>query len=115
MRCLRIISENLRRDMCYLRAPGAPTSKADSSWMEQCLPADLQYSCRYWVQHLQLGKALLYDNCQVHEFIRKHLLHWLEALSRIGKTSDSVQTVIDLQSMIVSSIVYIDVTNTNDS
>jgi hypothetical protein len=100
--CLRLMSDGLRRDICDLQAPGALASEVDSSRVEQCLPTGLQYACRYWVQHLQRSKALLYDDGQVHTFLREHLLHWLEALSLIGKTSDSVQMVTDLQSMVVS-------------
>jgi len=101
--CLRFMSENLKRDICDLRAPGALASKVDNSWVEKCFPADLQYACCYWVQHLQRSKARLCDNSQVHAFLREHLLHWLEALSLIGKISDSVQMVTSLQSMVVSS------------
>ena len=99
--CLQLIS-NLKRDIYNLYALGALASKVDNSWVEQCLPADLQYACRYWVQHLQRSRARLFDNSQVHTFLREHLLHWLEALSLIGKSSDSVQIVTNLQSMVVS-------------
>jgi hypothetical protein len=102
--CLRLMSENLKRDICDLRAPGALASKIDNSWVKQCLPADLQYACRYWVQHLQRSKVRLCDNSQVHTFLWDHLLHWLEALSLIGKTSDSVGMVTALQSMVVSGL-----------
>ncbi|KAI9854636.1 MAG: hypothetical protein M1813_000934, partial [Trichoglossum hirsutum] len=97
--CLRLMS-SLKRDICGLRAPGTLKSKVDNSWVEQCLPADLQYACCYWVQHLQRSRARLCDNSQVHSFLRKYLLHWLEALSLIGKTSDSVQMLTNLQSMV---------------
>jgi NACHT domain len=100
--CLGLMSSSLKRDICDLRVPGALRSKVDNSRVEQCLPADLQYACRYWVQHLQRSRARLCDNSKVHTFLREHFLHWLEALSLIGKTSDSVQMVTNLQSMIVS-------------
>ncbi|KAI9861064.1 MAG: hypothetical protein M1813_005493 [Trichoglossum hirsutum] len=98
--CLRFMSKNLKRDICDLRVPGALASEVDSCRLEQCLPADLQYACRYWCQHLQLSKARLCDNSEVHIFLQKHLLHWLEALSLIGKTSDSVQMLTNAQSMV---------------
>ena len=102
--CLRLMSENLKRDICDLRAPGVLASKMDNSWVEQCLPAELQYACRYWVQHLQRSKARLCDNGQVHTFLQKHFLHWLETLNLIGKASDSVHMVIDLESMVLSDL-----------
>ena len=103
-RCLWLMSENLKRDICGLCAPGRLASSIDSSLVKQCIPAELQYACRYWVQHLQMSKADLRDNSQVHIFLQKHLLHWLEALSLMGITSESVHMVTDLESMVVSNI-----------
>jgi hypothetical protein len=59
--------------------PGALATDVESSRVEQCLPAGVQYACLYWVQHLQKSGGQLRDNDQVHQFLQKHLLHWLEA------------------------------------
>jgi hypothetical protein len=99
---LRLMFNSLRRDICGLNAPGALASAVGSSRIEQCLPADLQYACCYWVQHLQRSEARLCDNDQVHKFLQKHFLHWLEALSLIGKMSNGIRMVSALQSMVVS-------------
>jgi hypothetical protein len=61
----------------------------------------LQYACRYWVQHLQSSESSLADNGQVHVFLREHLLHWLEALSLIKKTSEGVLAIISLESLVI--------------
>jgi hypothetical protein len=113
--CLRLMSDNLKNDICDLQVPGILASEVGGSRVEQCLSVDLQYACRYWVQHLQRSKALLSDNGQAHKFLREHLLHWLEALSLIGKISDSVKMVTDLRSMVVSGsdIVYVSDTDTD--
>jgi hypothetical protein len=67
----------------------------------------LRYCCIYWIQHLQNSEARRYDNDQVHEFIRNHLLHWLEALSWMGKISEGIYGVTMLESIIaVSSFNY---------
>jgi hypothetical protein len=97
--CLRLMSGNLKRDICDLRAPGSQASKVDGRRIKQSLPADLQYACQYWVQHLQRSEARLYDNGQVHVFLREHLLHWFEALSLMRKTSEGVLAIILLESM----------------
>jgi hypothetical protein len=101
--CLRLMSDNLKKDICDLRTPGAQASKVDSYRVEQSLPADLQYACQYWVQHLQRSEVRLYDNGQVHVFLQEHLLHWLEALSLIGKASIAVLAVVSLESLVVVS------------
>jgi NACHT domain len=94
--CLRLMSENLKKDICDLRAPGALTSEVDNSCVEQCLPADFQYACCYWVQHLQRSRARLCDNSQVHSFLREHFLHWLESLSLLRKLSDGILSIREL-------------------
>ena len=99
---LRLMFNSLRRDICGLNAPGALASAVGSSRIKQCLPVDLQYACCYWVQHLQRSETRLVDDCEVHKFLQKHFLHWLEALSLIRKTSDSIRMVTVLQSMVVS-------------
>ena len=100
--CLWVMFNSLRRDICGLHAPGVLVSKVDSNRIQQCLPLELQYACLYWVQHLQRSRARLFDNDPVHRFLQKHLLHWLEALSLIGKASDSIHMVTALLTMVVS-------------
>jgi hypothetical protein len=98
--CLRVMSEKLKRDICSLRAPGALSREVKNERIEERLPIELQYACRYWVQHLQRSKARLYDDSKVRAFLQKHLLHWLEALSLIGKTSEGLLAIILLESMV---------------
>ena len=69
----------------------------------------LQYSCVYWVQHLQKSNAKLSDYNQVYQFLQKHFLHWLEALGWMGKISEGIQAILSLEAHVpVSylSIVY---------
>ena len=62
--CLRLMFDCLRRDICGLHAPGTFANAVESSRIEQYLPPDLRYACRYWVQHLQRSEARLVDDCQ---------------------------------------------------
>jgi hypothetical protein len=102
--CLRLMFNCLRRDICGLHAPGTFANAVESSKIEQYLPPDLRYACRYWVQHFQRSEARLVDDCQIHKFLQKHFLHWLEALSLIGRTSEGVLMVKVLQLMTNVSI-----------
>lgn len=107
-RCLqRLTTGNtrLKRDICSLHAPSALAAKVESSQVEQYLPTDLQYACRYWVQHLQKSGLHLYDDDPVYMFLQEHLLHWFEALSLIGKTSEGVRAVASLESIVKVSAV----------
>lgn len=101
--CLRLMSANLKKDICGLRAPGTLVDEMDSSQVEQHLPADLQYACRFWVQHLQTGGARLCDDGREHVFLQEHLLHWLEALSLMRKTSEGLLAITSLESMVTVS------------
>ncbi|KAH0558822.1 hypothetical protein GP486_004538 [Trichoglossum hirsutum] len=100
--CLRLMTTALKRDICDIHEPVTLTSNVDSSRIEQHLPSELQYACQYWVQHLQRGETQLLDNGEVHDFLRDRLLHWLEALSLMGKVSEGVCAIVSLESMVIA-------------
>jgi hypothetical protein len=95
--CVRLMSTTLKRDICGLRRPGALANGVEGSRIKQFLPPEVQYACIYWVQHLQKSGAQLHDDDQAHQFLREHLLHWLETLSLIGKTSEGILAIISLE------------------
>jgi hypothetical protein len=64
--------------------------------IDACFPLDIQYSCQYWVYHLKESKDIICDNDQVYLFLRSHFLHWLEALSLIGRLSESISIINNL-------------------
>jgi NACHT domain len=102
-RSLRLMLATLKRDVCSLCAPGVLTKDVGSVTVEQCLSSAVQYACIYWVQHLQKGSTQLHDNDQVHQFLRTHLLYWLEALSLIGKILEGVHAITSLESYVLVS------------
>jgi len=98
--CIQLMSESLRQDICGLRSPGALVNEVEQDTVTECIPMELQYACLYWVQHAQKSGIRLEDDGQVHAFLHNHLLHWLEALSLIQKTSEAVLALISLDSMV---------------
>jgi hypothetical protein len=102
--CIRLMSNALKQDVCGRKAPGTLVTNVKSSRIEQCLPPEVKYACLYWIQHLQKSGTLLYDNDQVHQFLQVHLLHWLEALGWIGKTSKGTHAILFLEAQIQVSI-----------
>ena len=102
--CIRLMSTSLKRDICGLHADGALTTDVDSDRIRRCLSPELQYACLYWVQHLQRSGAQLYDNHQVHGFLREHSLHWLESLSWMQKTSEGILATTTLESIALVSL-----------
>jgi NACHT domain len=101
--CLRLMSEHLKRDICGLHSPGALATEVHGDQITKYLPKELQYACRYWVEHLQRSKARLSDNVQVHHFLKEHFLHWLEALALMGNISDGAVMLSVLESILMVS------------
>jgi hypothetical protein len=103
------MSQTLKKDICEMHAPGSLASQVESSWIEKCLPPEVQYACLYWVQHLQKSGSQVQNSEEAHRFLQVHLLHWLEALGWMGKTSEGIQAILSLEAHVpVSylSIVY---------
>jgi hypothetical protein len=100
--CIQLMSSALKRDICGLQL-GTLISEVESQRVKENLPPDVQYACRYWVQHLQQGNMDLHDNGIVHVFFLKHFLHWLEALSLIQNSTDGVIMLRMLESILTVS------------
>jgi hypothetical protein len=98
--CIQLMSISLKQDVCGQEAPGTLVANIESSRIEQYLPPEVRYACLYWIQHLQKSGAQLCDNDEVHQFLQVHLLHWLEALGWIGKTSEGILAIFSLEAQI---------------
>ena len=97
--CLRILGR-LKQDICGVRAPGTPRSAVSSEDINKCLPPEVQYACLYWVYHIQQAGIHIADDESAHGFLKCHLLHWIEALSLIGKISEGFGLIKTLQSLL---------------
>jgi nucleoside phosphorylase len=88
-KCLSVC-EGLRRNICGLPSHGTERAKISRQTIDHCLPPELQYACRYWANHLVQCMEL---NDIVHDallFLRRHYLHWVEAMSLLGLVSEVV-------------------------
>jgi hypothetical protein len=95
--CLRLMSASLKQDICGVNSPGTLVTDVQKNRVEQCLPPEIQYACLYWIQHLQKSGVQLHDKDQVHRFLQRHLLHWLEALAWMGKISEGIHSIALLE------------------
>jgi hypothetical protein len=102
--CIQLLSTTLKRDICSLHYPGALRKDVESCQVDACLPLEVQYACLYWIQHLQESRTYLYH--QIYQFLQEHLLHWLEALCWMGKTSEGILAITSLESHILVSHLY---------
>jgi hypothetical protein len=111
-KCLQLMSnpKGLRQNMCNLPRPGTLRNEIDSRTIDESLPPEVRYACRYWVHHLEQSKGRICDRDPVYAFLQKYFLYWLEAMSLIGEASESIRIIDSLQSLIdvrFSSVFYI--------
>jgi hypothetical protein len=104
--CLQLMGDNLRQDICGLQEPGTLIGDVDQDLVAARLPRQLRYACVYWAQHIQHSDAAPALEELVTKFMREHFLHWLEALSLLGKLSDGVDMVALLESLYVSPLSF---------
>jgi hypothetical protein len=101
-KCLQLLSgsRGLKENLCDLQYPGQPQREINSATITERLSPAFQYACQYWVYHVQHCKVLIHDDDEVHVFLQKHFLHWLEALSLMGRITEVIGHVGVLQSIL---------------
>ncbi|KAL4862434.1 hypothetical protein BDV12DRAFT_207213 [Aspergillus spectabilis] len=97
-RCLSVMRKNLKKDICSLKSYGTERSDIDPKSINRYLPPELQYSCRYWINHLAGSEDLIGQVNNILAFLKEHFLHWVEVLSILGNISEVVQGITILQS-----------------
>jgi len=102
IKCLQFLSaENgLQENMCELWYPGYLRKDIDPTLIDRRLSPAFQYACRYWTHHVRHGMVQIRDEDEVHVFLQKHFLHWLEALSLMNKISEAISQLDILQSCV---------------
>ncbi|RPB29053.1 WD40 repeat-like protein, partial [Terfezia boudieri ATCC MYA-4762] len=98
--CLEFMSKRLQQDICGIREPGILITEIPKDIIQSAVTADIRYACRYWVYHFHQGNATGEDNRKILQFLRQHLLHWLEVLSLVGEVSEGVLMIADLERML---------------
>ena len=101
-KCLQLLSGpgGLQENWCKLEYPGKPRREIDQTTINHRLSSAFQYACRYWIQHVQHGKVEIRDQDDVHVFLQKHFLHWLEAMSLMNRLAEVIEQLRVLQSLV---------------
>lgn len=97
--CLRLL-DNLKPDICKLKSPSTSTADIPRETISHHLPPEVQYSCLYWVSHVRQSETRLVDGGPVSEFLLRHFLHWLEALSLMERTREMIGFIQMLQMLV---------------
>lgn len=98
--CLRLMDSRLKKNICNLGVDGIERVEISAYSIDQYLPPEVQYSCRYWAQHLAQSEDPVTELGVVFTFLKKHFLHWVEAMSLLGIISEVVETIGTLHSII---------------
>lgn len=106
-RSIDIMSKTLAVDICSLKHPGAPASDAVLTRPIR----SVEYSCCFWVDHLAVlvrdsaasdrkYQAFLADKGNVHRFLLKFFLNWIEALGVMTQIRSGVLALRKLEQII---------------
>ncbi|KAL9584907.1 MAG: hypothetical protein Q9212_001841 [Teloschistes hypoglaucus] len=98
--CIKLMTASLKQDICELGRPGTRAAEVDETRMDEYLPWELRYACRYWVEHLRRSRVDLAGARRVNTFFQEHLLHWLEALGLMQAASEGVRMMTILQFLV---------------
>ncbi|GAP85276.2 putative vegetative incompatibility protein HET-E-1 [Rosellinia necatrix] len=84
--CILLLNKTLRKDICNLEWPGTRVEWIDPQTINDALPIEVQYACKYWVYHIKQANNCLSNDDQTHRFLKQHFLHWYEAMVLIDES-----------------------------
>lgn len=100
MQCIRLLEAgSLRENICDVKSYGVRRAKVAHAVVSASLPQPVAYACRHWAEHIADSGELAKDDGAIHRFLKKHLLHWIEALSWLGEASSVIQILSALQNL----------------
>lgn len=94
-RCVDLMSNTLRENICSLPSTGSLISGVERENLLSLVPSWLRYACRYWAYHIHEGWAR-YPSTQgstILRFFSTHLLHWLEIMGIMKRISDALAMI----------------------
>jgi hypothetical protein len=97
--CLDVMNKCLETDICKLIQPGTDRTSISPQDISSHILPEVQYACLYWVYHIQQADMCINDNGPVYKFLLQHFLHWLEVLSLVGRASESLSIIKNLQAV----------------
>ena len=101
-RCLQLLfgPGGLQENLCKLEYPGQPRQEIDPATINDRLSPAFQYACQYWITHVKYSEVQIYDGDNVHSFLQKHFLHWIEAMSLINRLAQVIEQIRILRSLV---------------
>lgn len=103
--CFRVMAGLLKHDICNLKLPGYAVADIEDAVLRACIPEELRYACRYWVQHIHDSDHALKTPLleSAYSFVKEHFLHWVEVLALLGGFSKAILMLRDLRNLLMVS------------
>ncbi|KAK6509042.1 hypothetical protein TWF481_003807 [Arthrobotrys musiformis] len=99
---LKALSTTLKRDIYNLEQPDFLVENIQVPHPDPLI--SVRYSCVHWIHHFsqteRCGAGRTGGEESIRIFLKKHFLHWLEALGLVGKIFEGIRGVILLLSMV---------------
>ncbi|RDA88617.1 hypothetical protein CP532_5880 [Ophiocordyceps camponoti-leonardi (nom. inval.)] len=104
-RCLQLMTDVLTRDICGLEKAGKYDSNASEQQVDEHVSTEVQYACLHWVFHFQGAQDLIGDPDfeQIHLFLKRCFLPWIEVLCLMRRVSDGVTMIQSLKDLILAA------------
>lgn len=74
------MEEALHADICVGQRLGSRLGSINPETVNDSVKPELQYACRHWSFHTLQASINISDGSQLHEFLKRDLLHWIRAL-----------------------------------
>jgi len=97
---LLLSASTLKEDVCGVGALGTRRESVERTRIAKAIPEAVAYACCYWVQHSIASREDITDNGIVHDFLRHYFLHWMEAMSWLGKIAEVIRDLEALQPIV---------------
>jgi hypothetical protein len=104
--CLRLMRGALRENICGISFPGMRRSAVGGAQIEECIPPELQYACMYWAHHHMKVDFEPADSHEVYDFLTIYFLYWVETLSLMGRSGESLDSIRSLMEWLEASLFY---------
>lgn len=86
-RCMEIMEQSLRHDMCNVKWPGTLVSEIPREKIDTIFSPELRYAVQYGLHHMEEWMSSTWDfprKIGVRDFLQRHMLHWAEAYCLLG-------------------------------
>ena len=96
LHCIKLLDKMLCENICGLTLP--------ESVKEKSLPSAVSYACKFWIEHICFISNITDDILgQIYQFLREHLLHWMEVLAILKCHDLTIQLLKNLFGWIQAS------------